>query len=143
MSASRHASSKTPFSEEAVCEKTRDSVSDNVRGKHVSKVLVPANTAKNTPSLFFESGEARGIATTQDDGKSLEKVCSVEILSLTAQDDGQKVCPPDFLENLVVKEDSRGDRQNRPLPVFLRIRVAFHALLHSRKTDLRAAFLLL
>ena len=43
------------------CEKTRDSVSNDVRGRDVSKVFLPANTAKKHAVSVFESGEARVI----------------------------------------------------------------------------------
>ena len=114
---SRCACGKTPFSEEAVCEKTQDSVSDNVRGKDVLKVFVQANAAKNTPSLFFESGEARAILRkTTAKGLSCRNPvdnCTRRAKSLSARSPRES-CR---------YEDSRGDRQNRPfarLPAYTR-----------------------
>ena len=65
-----------------------------------------------------------------------QKICPAEILLLTAQDDGQKVCPPDLLQNLVVTRILEEIGRMDLLPVFLHIRVAFLALLHSRKTEM-------
>ena len=110
------------------CEKTRDSVSNDVRGRDVSKVFLPANTAKKHAVSVFESGEAR-------DARGRQKVCPAEILSLTAQDDRKNVCPPDLLENLVIKRILEEIGRTDLLPVFLRICVEFRPLLHSRKTE--------
>ena len=76
---------------------------------------------RNVPSLFSRVEKRAEYYT-----RRRQKVCPAKILSLTTQDDGQKVCPADLLENPAVKRRLAGRTLCPSSCIVFR---------HSRKTE--------